>query len=202
MKRLFDLLMSSAAILFLLPVILCVALFVRIKLGSPVIFSQRRPGLHEKVFKMYKFRSMTEERDEKGLLLPDSVRLTKFGAFLRASSLDELPSLFNILKGDMSFVGPRPLLVEYLDFYTSEEAKRHQVRPGLTGLSQVSGRNNLPWDKRLETDVKYVENQSFLLDLKILYLTFIKVIKKEDVVVVPSSNFGKLSEERSKSNNV
>lgn len=200
-KRLIDILFSLSMVILLLPIILIVAILVRVKLGSPILFSQQRPGLNGKIFRMYKFRSMTDERDESGALLPDKVRLTKFGSFLRGSSLDELPGLWNILKGDMSLVGPRPLLVEYLEFYTEREQLRHSLRPGLTGLAQVSGRNNLAWDERLEIDVEYVQNQSFLLDLKILYLTFIKVIKKEDVVVVPSSKFGKLSDERSKNNN-
>lgn len=200
-KRLIDILFALSMVILLLPIILIVAVLVRVKLGSPILFSQQRPGLNGKIFRMYKFRSMTDERDESGALLPDKVRLTKFGSFLRSSSLDELPGLWNILKGDMSLVGPRPLLVEYLEYYTEREQLRHSLRPGLTGLAQVSGRNNLAWDERLEIDVEYVQNQSFLLDLKILYLTFIKVIKKEDVVVVPSSKFGKLSDERSKNNN-
>lgn len=200
-KRLIDILFALSMVILLLPIILIVAILVRVKLGSPILFSQQRPGLNGKIFRMYKFRSMTDERDESGALLPDKVRLTKFGSFLRSSSLDELPGLWNILKGDMSLVGPRPLLVEYLEYYTEREQLRHSLRPGLTGLAQVSGRNNLAWDERLEIDVEYVQNQSFLLDLKILYLTFIKVIKKEDVVVVPSSKFGKLSDERSKNNN-
>jgi len=201
LKRTIDFLFALFALVTLLPVLIVVAVLVRVKLGSPILFSQQRPGLNGKIFRMYKFRSMTDERDESGALLPDKVRLTKFGSFLRSSSLDELPGLWNILKGDMSLVGPRPLLVEYLEFYTEREQLRHSLRPGLTGLAQVSGRNNLAWDERLEIDVEYVQNQSFLLDLKILYLTFIKVIKKEDVVVVPSSKFGKLSDERSKNNN-
>lgn len=201
LKRTIDFLFALFALFTLLPVFIVVAILVRVKLGSPILFSQQRPGLNGKIFRMYKFRSMTDERDESGALLPDKVRLTKFGSFLRSSSLDELPGLWNILKGDMSLVGPRPLLVEYLEFYTEREQLRHSLRPGLTGLAQVSGRNNLAWDERLEIDVEYVQNQSFLLDLKILYLTFIKVIKKEDVVVVPSSKFGKLSDERSKNNN-
>jgi len=200
-KRLIDILFALSMVILLLPIILIVAILVRVKLGSPILFSQQRPGLNGKIFRMYKFRSMTDERDESGALLPDKVRLTKFGSFLRSSSLDELPGLWNILKGDMSLVGPRPLLVEYLEYYTEREQLRHSLRPGLTGLAQVSGRNNLAWDERLEIDVEYVQNQSFILDLKILYLTFIKVIKKEDVVVVPSSKFGKLSDERSKNNN-
>jgi lipopolysaccharide/colanic/teichoic acid biosynthesis glycosyltransferase len=202
MKRLFDFIVTLSASVLLLPVILVVALLIRFKLGAPILFTQKRPGLNSKIFKMYKFRSMIDAYDDSGKLLPDKERITQFGSFLRSSSLDELPGLWNILKGDMSLVGPRPLLVEYLGFYTESEAGRHSVRPGLTGLAQVSGRNNLAWDKRLRMDVDYVENRSFILDLKILYMTFIKVIKKEDVVIIPSSKFGKLSEERANNKNV
>ncbi|MBE3792115.1 sugar transferase [Vibrio parahaemolyticus] len=195
-KRSFDLILSSILIVFLLPILIIISIVVRLNLGSPIIFCQQRPGLNSKVFGLKKFRTMTDNRDLNGNLLPDRERITKLGSFLRKSSLDELPSLFNILKGDMSFVGPRPLLVEYLDYYTEEEKIRHSVPPGLTGLAQVSGRNNLSWDKRLKIDIDYVNNKSFILDVKILYKTFIKVIRKEDVVVVPSTKFGKLSEER------
>lgn len=201
-KRLIDVCISLNILIFMLPVILFISVLIRIKLGSPILFSQERPGLNGKIFKMYKFRSMTDACDENGKLLSDKERITKFGSFLRSSSLDELPGLWNILKGDMSLVGPRPLLVEYLDFYTTTESKRHNVRPGLTGLAQVSGRNNLAWDERLKIDVEYVDNQSFYLDIKILFMTFIKVINKEDVVIVPSSKFGKLSEERASNKNV
>ncbi|HAS8600272.1 TPA: sugar transferase [Vibrio vulnificus] len=196
MKRMFDFLASLTALTLLSPIITIVAWKISKNLGKPIFFHQQRPGLHGRVFKMYKFRTMTDAKDEQGNLLPDSQRITKFGEFLRKTSLDELPGLWNILKGDMSLVGPRPLLVEYLDYYTSEESKRHLVRPGLTGLAQISGRNNLAWDERLKIDVHYVENQSFLLDLKILYWTVIKVLKREDVLAVPSTKFGKLSEER------
>lgn len=202
LKRTFDTLVSLFLIVLLLPVIIFLAILIRCKLGSPILFTQDRPGLNNKIFKMYKFRSMTDTCDENGKLLADKERITKFGSFLRSSSLDELPGLWNILKGDMSLVGPRPLLVEYLDYYSVTELKRHNVRPGLTGLAQTSGRNNLAWDERLKMDVDYVNNQSFLLDVKILFMTFIKVIKKEDVVIVPSSKFGKLSEERAKNKNV
>ncbi|MDW2102418.1 sugar transferase [Vibrio sp. 1580] len=196
MKRIIDVLTSLVAMVILSPVFCLLYFLIKIKLGSPVFFSQLRPGKDEKIFRMYKFRTMTDCRDENGYLLPDSERITQFGAFLRKSSLDELPSLWNILKGDMSLVGPRPLLVEYLDYYTDEEKRRHKVRPGLTGLAQVSGRNNLGWDERLNIDIQYVNNPSLLLDIKILLKTFYKVIKKDDVVVVPSTKFGKLSEER------
>lgn len=202
MKRLFDFIVALSALIALQPIIIIVAVLIRFKLGSPILFTQNRPGLNSKIFKMYKFRSMTDACDENGKLLPDKERITRFGSFLRSSSLDELPGLWNILKGDMSLVGPRPLLVEYLDYYSVTELKRHNVRPGLTGLAQISGRNNLAWDERLKIDVDYVNNQSFLLDVKILFMTFIKVIKKEDVVIVPSSKFGKLSEERAKNKNV
>ncbi|ELB2876664.1 sugar transferase [Vibrio alginolyticus] len=196
MKRIIDVLTSLVAMVILSPVFCLLYFLIKIKLGSPVFFSQLRPGKDEKIFRMYKFRTMTDCRDENGHLLPDSERITQFGAFLRKSSLDELPSLWNILKGDMSLVGPRPLLVEYLDYYTDEEKRRHKVRPGLTGLAQVSGRNNLGWDERLNIDIQYVNNPSLLLDIKILLKTFYKVIKKDDVIVVPSTKFGKLSEER------
>jgi lipopolysaccharide/colanic/teichoic acid biosynthesis glycosyltransferase len=170
------------AIIGLAPVLLLVAVLVRKKLGKPVIFIQERPGLNEKIFKLYKFRSMTDKRDEKGELLSDELRLTNFGKFLRSTSLDELPELFNILKGDMSIVGPRPLLVKYLPFYTNEERKRHDVRPGLTGLAQINGRNNITWNDKLAQDVKYVSNICFINDLKIITKTFFKVIAMEDVV--------------------
>lgn len=181
MKRLFDFLVAFTLLLTLSPVILVTALLVRIKLGSPVLFSQARPGLHGKIFKMYKFRSMTSETDALGNLLPDSQRLTSFGKFLRASSLDELPGLWNVLIGHMSLVGPRPLLVEYLPLYSSEQAKRHNVRPGITGWAQVNGRNALTWQKKFALDVWYVEHQSFLLDIKILLLTVVKVLKRSDI---------------------
>ncbi|NLL79405.1 MAG: sugar transferase [Clostridiales bacterium] len=196
LKRLFDILLSAAALIILSPVILVTAVLVRVKLGSPVIFHQKRPGYQEKIFTLCKFRTMTDERDEKGELLPDSVRLTRFGSFLRASSLDELPELWNILKGDMSLIGPRPLLISYLPYYTEREKKRHTVRPGLTGLAQVSGRNFIEWDKRLEKDVEYVENLSFLQDLKILFLTVKTVLVKDNVAVDTDVVEGNLAEIR------
>ncbi|MBO5292734.1 MAG: sugar transferase [Lachnospiraceae bacterium] len=196
MKRFFDILLSSIALLILSPVILITAVLVRVKLGSPVIFHQKRPGYQEKIFTLCKFRTMTDERDEKGELLPDSVRLTKFGSFLRASSLDELPELWNILKGDMSLIGPRPLLISYLPYYTEREQLRHTVRPGLTGLAQVSGRNFIEWDKRLEKDVEYVENLSFFLDLKVLFLTVKTVLVKDNVAVDTDVVEGNLAEIR------
>lgn len=180
-KRLLDIALSSIALLVLSPIILVVAILVRLKLGRPIIFSQQRPGKNEKIFKMYKFRSMTDERDEKGDLLPDSVRLTKFGRILRSTSLDELPELWNILKGDMSIVGPRPLALKYLPFYSEIEKQRHEVRPGLTGLAQVSGRNSLSWEKRFQYDVTYINKMTFIIDMKILLLTVGKVLKREDI---------------------
>ncbi|MET3557546.1 lipopolysaccharide/colanic/teichoic acid biosynthesis glycosyltransferase [Streptococcus rupicaprae] len=180
-KRLLDVLLSAMALIILSPVMLIVAFLVRVKLGSPIIFKQQRPGKDEKIFSMYKFRTMTDEKDSEGNLLPDSIRLTPFGKLLRSTSLDELPELINILKGDMSIVGPRPLLIKYLPYYTEEERVRHSVRPGLTGLAQVNGRNHLNWDQRLGLDVTYVKECSFLLDLKILFKTFVKVIKRSDI---------------------
>lgn len=170
-KRLLDILISGLALIVLSPVLLVVAILVRTKLGSPVIFHQERPGKNEKIFTLCKFRTMTDERDEQGNLLPDSVRLTKFGKFLRATSLDELPELWNIFKGDMSIIGPRPLLVSYLPYYTEKEKLRHSVRPGLTGLAQVSGRNFIDWDRRMAKDVEYVENLTFGMDIKVLVMT-------------------------------
>lgn len=180
-KRFLDFTLSLIAIILLSPIYLIVAILVRVKLGSPVIFKQERPGKDEKIFKMYKFRSMTSETDENGNLLPDEVRLTSFGKKLRATSLDELPELFNILKGDMSIVGPRPLLVEYLPLYSELQKHRHDVRPGLTGFAQVSGRNRVTWEERFRLDVDYVEKVSLLLDLKILFLTIKAVIYKDGI---------------------
>lgn len=197
-KRFFDIVLSLIALLLLWPVILLVAILVRLKLGSPVIFHQKRPGYQEKIFTLGKFRTMTDARDASGELLPDAVRLTKFGAFLRKTSLDELPELWNILKGDMSIVGPRPLLVEYLPYYTKRERLRHTIRPGLTGLAQVNGRNFIAWDDRLEKDVEYVEHISFWLDLKILWMTVKVVLAREDVAVNSDAVEEYLSEVRSK----
>ena len=196
LKRLIDIVVSAAGIIVLSPVLLILWIIVRVKLGKPAIFTQERPGKDEKIFKLYKFRSMTGERDEKGELLPDEVRLTAFGEKLRGTSLDELPELFNILKGDMSLIGPRPLLVGYLPYYTKREQLRHSVRPGLTGLAQVSGRNFIAWDDRLAKDVEYVENLSLLLDLKILLKTVMVVFKKENVAVETDSVEGYLWDER------
>lgn len=195
-KRGFDILLSGMALILLSPVFLVVALLVRIKLGSPVIFHQERPGYRERIFTLCKFRTMTDARDEKGELLPDAKRLTAFGSFLRSTSLDELPELWNIFRGDMSLIGPRPLLTGYLPYYTERERLRHTVRPGLTGLAQVSGRNFIAWDERLEKDVEYVEQLSFLLDLRILFQTIAVVLKKEDVAVETDSVEGFLWDER------
>ena len=180
-KRLLDILICAAAMLLLSPVYLLTAFLVRVKLGSPVLFSQERPGKNEKVFKMYKFRSMTDERDENGELLPDEVRLTKFGKLLRSTSLDELPELWNIIKGDMSLVGPRPLLVRYLPLYNEEQKHRHDVRPGLTGLAQVNGRNAITWEEKFAWDVSYVKNVTFANDVKIMFQTAAKVLKRSDI---------------------
>ncbi len=180
-KRLLDIILSLTAIICLSPVLLITALLVRVKLGSPVIFRQQRPGLNGKIFGLCKFRSMTDERDAEGNLLPDEVRLTSFGKKLRATSLDELPELFNILKGEMSVVGPRPLLVQYLPLYNEEQRHRHDVLPGLTGLAQVNGRNAITWEKKFEYDVEYVRNLSFFMDVKIILMTVGKVFHREGI---------------------
>ena len=182
-KRVLDLILSLMALIILMPLMIIIAILVRIKLGSPVIFKQERPGKSEKIFTLYKFRTMTNKKDENDNLLPDEKRLTKFGKILRSTSLDELPELFNILKGDMAIVGPRPLLVKYLSYYTDEERHRHDVRPGLTGLAQIHGRNTTSWKDRFKYDIDYVRNITFLGDIKIILKTIIKVIKKEDILV-------------------
>ncbi|MBD7970568.1 sugar transferase [Paenibacillus sp. Sa2BVA9] len=180
-KRSMDIVLSLIALIILSPVLALLFLLVRVKLGSPVLFKQSRPGLNEKVFMMYKFRTMTDERDENGELLSDHIRLTKFGKLLRSTSLDELPELFNILKGDMSIVGPRPLLVQYLPLYTESQKRRHDVRPGLSGLAQVNGRNAISWEEKFELDVEYVDNVSFINDWKIIFLTIKKVFQREGI---------------------
>lgn len=195
-KRLLDIIISLTALILLSPVLLVVAVLVRVKLGSPVIFHQDRPGYQEKIFQLCKFRSMTDERGADGELLPDEVRLTKFGKTLRATSLDELPELWNILKGDMSLIGPRPLLVSYLPYYTEEERLRHSVRPGLTGLAQVRGRNLLDWDRRFATDVEYVRNLTFAMDIKIFFMTIRKVLVHEDIEVNTNQVEGNFAEIR------
>lgn len=195
-KRLLDIIVSLIFLIVLSPVILIVAILVRVNLGAPVIFKQERPGKNEKIFRLYKFRSMSDKKDENGKLLPDKERLTKFGKILRASSLDELPELVNILKGDMSLIGPRPLTVGYLPYYSEIERHRHDVRPGLTGLAQVNGRNALNWDRRFEYDIEYVNNISFINDVRILFKTFYKVIKKEDIIISGTGNVKNLNIER------
>lgn len=197
-KRLLDIVLSLLAIIILSPLLIILAILVKTKLGSPVIFKQKRPGKNEKIFNLYKFRSMTDERDENGELLPDDQRLTSFGRNLRSTSLDELPELLNILRGEMSIIGPRPLLVEYLEYYTKREKKRHKVRPGLTGYAQINGRNATPWDERLEMDVTYVENITFINDLKIFFLTIYKTLKRSDILVGKEIPAGKLYDARSK----
>lgn len=182
LKRVLDIICSILLIVLLSPVFLIVWILIRIKLGKPVIFKQERPGKDEEVFKLYKFRTMTDERDEEGNLLPDEMRLSTFGQKLRSTSLDELPELFNILKGDMSFVGPRPLLVQYLELYDDKQKRRHEVRPGLTGLAQARGRNLLTWEERFNLDVEYVDKVSLWLDIKILIETVRVVIKREGIV--------------------
>ncbi|AQY41849.1 MULTISPECIES: sugar transferase [Bacillus] len=180
-KRPMDFILSLIAIIMLSPVFLIVAFLVKTKLGSPVLFKQERPGLNRNIFKMYKFRTMTDEKNENGELLPDSVRLTKFGKFLRSTSLDELPGLFNIFKGDMSIIGPRPLLVQYLPLYNEHQKRRHEVRPGLSGLAQVNGRNAISWEEKFNYDVEYVDNVSFTTDWKIILLTIKKVFIREGI---------------------
>lgn len=181
LKRIFDFFASAVAIVVFSPVLLVLYWMIKRKLGRPVLFTQQRPGLNGKPFQMIKFRTMTDARDGGGNLLPDAVRLTPFGRFLRAASLDELPELFNIFKGNMSVVGPRPLLMEYLPLYSERQARRHEVRPGLTGWAQINGRNALTWEEKFELDVWYVENRSFWLDLKIIFLTVKKVLVREGI---------------------
>lgn len=196
-KRLFDLLLSLIAIIILSPLYVCIGILVRLLLGAPILFIQQRPGKNEKIFKLYKFRSMTDRKDTEGKLLPDEERLTKFGKFLRASSLDELPELINILKGDMSIVGPRPLLVQYLDRYNSFQKRRHAVRPGITGLAQVNGRNALSWKKKFQYDVWYVDHVSLFLDIKIILQTIKVVLSHSNISSETSATmeeFGRMRE--------
>lgn len=192
-KRIVDILCALAALIVFGWLYILVAILVRINLGSPVLFCQPRPGKDEKIFKLYKFRTMTDERDENGQLLPDEVRLTKFGKFLRSTSLDELPEAFNILKGDMSVIGPRPQLVRDMVFMTPEQRKRHTVRPGLSGLAQVRGRNAISWEGKLATDLEYIKNITFLGDVKIIFQTVVKAVKRSDIVregTVSDMDFG------------
>lgn len=197
-KRLLDIVLSGCALIILSPLLLVTAILVRVKLGSPVIFCQERPGKDEKIFKLHKFRSMTDARDEYGNLLPDEVRLTSFGRKLRALSIDELPELWDIFRGKMSIVGPRPLLVEYLPYYTAEERHRHDIRPGLTGLAQINGRNNLTWEQKFEFDLKYCRKVSLAVDVQVLLMTIKKVFLHSDVISGEKLKkiAGKLNEER------
>lgn len=181
LKRFFDIVLSFFALVLLSPLLAVLAVLVRTKLGSPVLFTQERPGKNGKIFRLYKFRTMTDERDEHGELLPDDVRLTRFGQMLRSTSLDELPEFFNILRGDMSFIGPRPLLVSYLPLYNEKQRHRHDVRPGLTGLAQCSGRNLLSWEDRFDLDVEYVQKLSFGMDISIIFRTVRGILKKEGI---------------------
>lgn len=180
-KRFFDIVSSLIAIIILSPVLIVTAILVRTKLGSPVLFKQERPGKDEKIFTLMKFRTMTDERDENGELLPDEIRLTKFGEFLRSTSIDELPELFNILNGDMSVIGPRPLLVRYLPRYNEHQHRRHEVRPGLSGWAQVNGRNTVSWEDKFDMDVEYVDNYSMFMDIKILFMTVVNVLKHDGI---------------------
>ncbi|SDA65819.1 Sugar transferase involved in LPS biosynthesis (colanic, teichoic acid) [Lachnospiraceae bacterium G11] len=199
-KRILDILLSLIILILFSWLYLILAILVRVNLGRPILFKQARPGKNEKIFNMYKFRSMNDKRDENGNLLPDQDRLTPLGLFLRKTSLDELPELFCILKGDMSFIGPRPLLIEYLPYYTEREKLRHTVRPGLTGLAQASGRNLVDWDKRFELDAQYVEGLSFLMDLKVIFMTIKTVLWHSDQVSEDTGqtegNFAKIRQER------
>lgn len=197
-KRILDIVLSLFVIILFSWLYLILAVLVRVKLGSPIIFKQQRPGKDEKVFGMYKFRSMTDERDENGNLLPDEVRLTSFGKKLRATSLDELPEFFNILKGDMSFIGPRPLLVKYLPYYNEREKLRHSVRPGLTGYAQVHGRNAISWEKKFEYDVYYVEHLTFLMDIKVIIDTVKTVLSHDGVALNALPDFDDYRKEQSK----
>ncbi len=180
-KKLLDKVLALLLIILFFPIILVVALIIFFKIGSPILFRQVRPGLNEKLFSIYKFRTMSNEKDESGELLPDAQRLSTMGKFIRKASLDELPQLFNVLKGEMSFIGPRPLLVEYLELYNEEQKRRHSVLPGISGWAQVNGRNAISWEQKFTYDVWYVDNQSFRLDMKIFWMTFLKVIKRADI---------------------
>lgn len=195
-KRLVDIVFAGGALLALCPLYLAVSIMIRVSMGPPVLFRQSRVGYREHIFTLYKFRTMREVCGPDGEPLPDAARLTPLGAWLRRTSLDELPQLWNVLKGDMSIVGPRPLYPHYLPFYTPRERMRHQVRPGITGLAQVAGRNALSWDERLELDAQYVEQQSLFLDLKIILITILKVIRREGVIVIPGSVQGPLDQVR------
>lgn len=193
LKSLFDKTLALFLIILFSPIYIVVSLLIFLKMGSPILFRQKRPGYKEKIFGIYKFRTMTNEKDANGNLLPDDKRLVGIGKFIRSTSLDELPQLFNVLKGDMSFVGPRPLLVEYLPLYNEKQKRRHDVKPGITGWAQVNGRNAISWEQKFDYDVWYVDNQSFWLDIKILWLTFLKVVKRSDISSSTSSTMEKFT---------
>ena len=192
-KSIFDKTLALFLIILFSPIYIVVSLLIFFKMGSPILFRQKRPGYKEKIFGIYKFRTMTNEKDEFGNLLPDDKRLVGIGKFIRSTSLDELPQLFNVLKGEMSFVGPRPLLEEYLPLYNEKQKRRHDVKPGITGWAQVNGRNAISWEQKFDYDVWYVDNQSFLLDIKILWLTFLKVVKRSDISSSTSSTMEKFT---------
>ena len=193
LKNLFDKTLALFLIILFSPIYIVVSLLIFFKMGSPILFRQKRPGYKEKIFGIYKFRTMTNEKDEFGNLLPDEQRLVGIGKFIRSTSLDELPQLFNVLKGEMSFVGPRPLLEEYLPLYNEKQKRRHDVKPGITGWAQVNGRNAISWEQKFDYDVWYVDNQSFWLDIKILWLTFLKVVKRSDISSSTSSTMEKFT---------
>ncbi len=193
MKNLFDKTLALFLIILFSPIYIVVSLLIFFKMGSPILFRQKRPGYKEKIFGIYKFRTMTNEKDANGNLLPDDKRLVGIGKFIRSTSLDELPQLFNVLKGEMSFVGPRPLLKEYLPLYNEKQKRRHDVKPGITGWAQVNGRNAISWEQKFDYDVWYVDNQSFWLDIKILWLTFLKVVKRSDISSSTSSTMEKFT---------
>lgn len=193
LKSLFDKTLALFLIILFSPIYIVVSLLIFFKMGSPILFRQKRPGYKEEIFGIYKFRTMTNEKDEFGNLLPDDKRLVGIGKFIRSTSLDELPQLFNVLKGEMSFVGPRPLLKEYLPLYNEKQKRRHDVKPGITGWAQVNGRNAISWDQKFDYDVWYVDNQSFWLDIKILWLTFLKVVKRSDISSSTSSTMEKFT---------
>lgn len=197
-KRILDFILSLMALIILMPLMLVIYILVIVKLGKPAIFKQKRPGKNEKIFTLYKFRTMTDKKDENGNLLPDSQRLTKFGKFLRSTSLDELPELINIIKGDMAIVGPRPLLVDYLDYYNEEEHHRHDVRPGLTGLAQVSGRNAITWEEKFENDIEYIKRITFIQDLRIVLKTTINVFKMKNINHEGNATMERFDNERKK----
>jgi len=195
-KRLLDIVIAAIGLVLFAPLLLLTAVMVRIKLGSPVLFTQLRPGLHGRPFRMLKFRSMTDARDASGALLPDAERLTRFGRFVRASSLDELPEMWNVLRGDMSLIGPRPLLMEYLPLYSAAQARRHEVRPGISGWAQINGRNALDWDDKFELDVWYVDHLSIGLDLRIFFLTFARLLRSEGITAPQSATAEKFTGSR------